>query len=276
MLDRCCIIKLMKGEHREKAEVLETVVDISHTTRVLLGRHDITVITEKLPYDMNAPRVVSFATNAYEKDRVIYKVRKDFTEDIDIRDASQLQRVIDMLHREALEGIKAGQNIRKEPGAYLKAIKSAGRRNPTKALALAKEAYVMHPDDSMVLSYYGYLLAMVEKKYKSAADFCEKAITLHPRKLPPGLGSTQKPLLYFHLARVYHVSGNRNGAVKTIYRGIGFDVEGGILHRELEKLGVRRRPVIPFLGRNNALNRLFGRLRHRIKGPPEPGTIEEG
>lgn len=257
-------------------EVFDTVVDISHTTRVLIDRRDVTVITEKMPFDKTSPKIVSFATNGYEKDRVIYTLRKDFAADIDIKDAFQLQRIIDKLHREAIEEIKAGKDTRKEPVAYLQAIKAElDHKNTSRALQVAKEAYDLHPDDPIVLSYYGYLKAMVNSDFASALGICERAISLHPRKLPAGLGSSQKPLLYFHLTRVLLASGNRDEAVHAIYRGIGFDVEGGILHRELERLGIRRRPVIPFFGRDNALNRLLGRLRHRVAGPSDTDVLED-
>ena len=261
---------------KDKAEVFKTVLDMSYSTRIVLGSHDITLVTEKMPFDNNAPKLVSFSTNGYEKDKVIYRVRKDFSDNIDPGDASALQRVMDMVHKEAIEAVKAGEGIRKEPAEYIRAMRAElGRKQSARALQIAREAIRMHPDDPLVLTYYGYLSALLEKDYKTAIDACEKAVTLLPRKLPEALGAAQKPLMYFHLTRVYSASGNRQEAVRAIYRGIAFDNENGVLHRELEKLGVRRRPVIPFIGRQNIVNRILGRLRHRVLGPPETGTIEE-
>lgn len=260
----------------DDARVAQTVLDISYTTGVTVGKQEITVITEKLPHDKNAPKLVSFSTHGYMKDRVVYKVRKDYTEDIDIMDASQLQRIIEAQHKHAIEEIKGGKAIRREPSEYLKAIRTMiKKRDLKRALAIAAEARDVHPDDPLVLTHYGYLLAMVEKKHKSALEACEKAITLLPRKMPSGLEHSQKPLLYWHLTRVYQSAGNRNGAVQAIYRGIGFDREGGILHKELERIGVRRRPVIPFLGRSSLINRFLGMIRHRLLGPPDQGFLEE-
>jgi hypothetical protein len=34
---------------------------------------------------------------------------------------------------------------------------------------------------------------------------------------------------------------------------------------ELSRMGVRKKPVIPFLGRNHPLNKYLGKLRHRLK-----------
>lgn len=266
----------MEGGVKVRAEVFETILDMSYTTRMVVGRHDLTLITEKLPYDKNSPKLVSFESNAYEKDRVVFSIRKEFTEDIDIKDASQLQRVLDFVHKEAINELKSGKGIRKEAAVYLKAIKlEIKQKQYSKALKLARESFQMHPSDPMVLTYYGYLSGIVEKKYKVAVEACEKAINLLPRKLPSGLDSKQRPLLYFHLTRVYQAMGNRNDAVNAIYRGIGYDEENGILHRELERIGVRRRSVIPFLGRNNFLNVWLGKIRHKILGPKDAGLTEE-
>ena len=39
-----------------------------------------------------------------------------------------------------------------------------------------------------------------------------------------------------------------------------------ILHA-LKNFGARRVPMIPFLARNNAMNRILGKYRHRLLGP---------
>lgn len=266
----------MEGGVRDRAEVFETILDMSYTTRIVVGRHDLTLITEKLPYDRNSPKLVSFESNAYEKDKVVYRVRKEFSEDIDIKDASQIQRVMDFVHKEAINELKAGKGIRKEAAAYLKAIKAEIKQKKyPKAFNIAKEAYQMHPGDPMILTYYGYLSGKVEKKFKTAVEACEKAINLLPRKLPSGLDSKHRPRLYFHLSRVYQAAGKRNEAVNSLYRGIGYDEENGILHKELERIGVRRRPVIPFMSRDNFLNIWLGKLRHRILGPKGAGLTED-
>ena len=39
------------------------------------------------------------------------------------------------------------------------------------------------------------------------------------------------------------------------------------IRRALERLGVRRAPVLAFLHRSNPLNVVLGRLRYRLTGP---------
>ena len=39
------------------------------------------------------------------------------------------------------------------------------------------------------------------------------------------------------------------------------------IHQALKNFGARRVPMIPFLERNNAINRILGKWRHRLLGP---------
>jgi hypothetical protein len=39
----------------------------------------------------------------------------------------------------------------------------------------------------------------------------------------------------------------------------------------LHKFGVRRGPMIPFMGRSNSINRILGKCRHRLLGPKRTG-----
>ena len=48
-------------------------------------------------------------------------------------------------------------------------------------------------------------------------------------------------------------------------RGLMIDPECGAIGAELRQLGVRHRPVLGFLRRQNALNRWFGLLRRRLR-----------
>jgi hypothetical protein len=48
----------------------------------------------------------------------------------------------------------------------------------------------------------------------------------------------------------------------VLLEGIHYEPGDVRLNRMLGKLGIRRSPVLPFLGRANPLNRSLGRLRH--------------
>ncbi len=44
----------------------------------------------------------------------------------------------------------------------------------------------------------------------------------------------------------------------TLYKGIRFDTENGMLHQEMVKLGIRREPFFTFLKRSNPINKYIG------------------
>jgi hypothetical protein len=66
---------------------------------------------------------------------------------------------------------------------------------------------------------------------------------------------------------VYRQAGRDGDAIKALRKGFisaGRDVR---IRKALEKIGGRRPPVLPSLGRCHLLNRILGGLRHRIIGP---------
>ncbi|HSN69032.1 MAG TPA: tetratricopeptide repeat protein [Thermoanaerobaculia bacterium] len=121
-------------------------------------------------------------------------------------------------------------------------------------LSLLTDAYssrrdVPPPDG---LSYYAVCVALVQKKFKPAVDLCKKAIELqfyHPEH-------------YANLARVYMAAENRKKALATVEQGLKVMPEDESLLKLRGELGLRRKPPIPFLPRNNALNVMLGRARH--------------
>ncbi|HUP64009.1 MAG TPA: hypothetical protein VM557_01850 [Thermoanaerobaculia bacterium] len=118
-----------------------------------------------------------------------------------------------------------------------------------------RNAAVPPPDG---LSYLGLCLALVQRKFKPAIEFCEKAIELqfyHPEH-------------YSNLARVYVAAEKRKKAVDAVKRGLKVLPEDEGLARLRDELGQRKSPPIPFLSRNNPLNVLIGRARHAKKAAP--------
>ncbi len=70
-----------------------------------------------------------------------------------------------------------------------------------------------------------------------------------------------------NLARVELRCGHRRYALAAIRRGLAMDRHARGLLRLRQEIGVRRRPVLPFLGRNHPFNRWLGRLRYRLQPP---------
>ncbi len=121
-------------------------------------------------------------------------------------------------------------------------------------LSLLSDAYssrrdVPAPDG---LSYYGVCVALVQKKFKPAVELCKKAIELQFYHAEH----------YANLAKVYVTAENRKKALATIEQGLKVSPEDETLLKLRTELGLRRKPPIPFLPRNNALNVMLGRARH--------------
>lgn len=105
------------------------------------------------------------------------------------------------------------------------------------------------------LSYYGVAVAMVNKKYKDAIDLCQKAIKLQ----------FLNPHHYVNLARVYIAAGNRKKAVQSLEQGLGVLPGDRVIISFWKQVGIRARPAIPFLSRDNPLNVAIGRARRNAR-----------
>ncbi|HEY6838951.1 MAG TPA: tetratricopeptide repeat protein [Geobacteraceae bacterium] len=104
-----------------------------------------------------------------------------------------------------------------------------------------------------VSSYLALCRAKTRGEYDVAMAMVEEALALEPRNA----------VHYLNLGRIQLMAGNKPQALDTFRRGARFDRSGEI-GRELERLGVRKRPVFPFLARSNPLNRYVGLFLARI------------
>lgn len=105
-------------------------------------------------------------------------------------------------------------------------------------------------------SYLGYGIARCERRVEEGIKLCQHAIKIE----------FYQPENYLNLARTELLENNRRAAVRALSKGLKIDphhLELLVLQRDI---GLRRRPVLTFVSRDNLLNRLLGRLRHRIAG----------
>lgn len=132
------------------------------------------------------------------------------------------------------------------------------------ALNLLTEAYsgpTIDPKAAEGLSYYGLCLALVQKKFKPAIDFCRKAIEMQ----------FYDGNHYVNLARVYIAAGQRKKAVDAAEEGLKIVPEHEGLVGIRKELGVRSRPAVPFLSRENPINQALGRARAKKPATSPPG-----
>jgi len=145
---------------------------------------------------------------------------------------------------------------------YLKAARAQLRDGRLKeAYSVVLKACSAYPTHPLILSYYGWLQAVVDKKPRSGVTFCRRAFTNFKTSDPHIAGSVY-PILYLNLGRTLLLSGRKKEAVDSFGRGLTYDRSHRELRKEMRLLGVRKRPVLPFLSRSNPLNRLLGKMRN--------------
>ena len=123
---------------------------------------------------------------------------------------------------------------------------------PARALIHFMRASEREPSNPYFTSYVGLSVALAHGKWKEGVELCESALRL----------KRNVPQLHLNLAQVHLSAGNRELAYETLVAGMRFTARDLRLARALERLGVRRAPLFPFLKRSNPLNRYAGRVRH--------------
>ncbi len=126
-------------------------------------------------------------------------------------------------------------------------------RQIDRAHAAFERAHRRSPADPRYMSWYGVTLVLVERNWNLGVVLCEQAL----RQSGPD------PDLLLNQARVHLALNQRERAVRAILRGIELWPQDARLAHARDAIGTRRKPIIPFLSRNNPLNRLLGRIRYR-------------
>jgi tetratricopeptide (TPR) repeat protein len=153
----------------------------------------------------------------------------------------------------------------KRPGDYLRTVRHQLRDGKTKeAYAVLLKAVAQHPDDPFLLSYFGYLQALVDKKFRSGISACTRAILLLKKK-----GSFSEdllyPVFYQNLGRACLAAGRKKEAIDAFKKGLIYDKGNGDLKAELQGMGVRKKPPLAFLERSNPINRAIGKILHKTR-----------
>ncbi|MBI5695109.1 MAG: tetratricopeptide repeat protein [Nitrospirae bacterium] len=143
-----------------------------------------------------------------------------------------------------------------DPEEFYKAGVFLLKRNRAKeALVAFKQALELRPTDPRFKSYFGLALAVSENRVKEALRICESTVEKE----------FFRSELYLNLGRVYLMAGNRRKAHQAFRKGLALDRDSNELKFELDRMGVRKQPVLPFLDRRHALNKLAGKLLHRLR-----------
>ncbi len=77
-------------------------------------------------------------------------------------------------------------------------------------------------------------------------------------------GEERDAYVLLNLAKAELARGDRTKALRALERGLAVEASHKGLIEMMERLDRRRRPAIPFLSRNNVLNKLIGKYSYRL------------
>lgn len=106
----------------------------------------------------------------------------------------------------------------------------------------------------MAMSYYALCLANEENNYDKAISLCLMAAEKE----------FYNPEIYYNLGRIFLLNGQKSVAVKAFRKGLSFDSSHNGILSEVRKMGMRRKPPLSFLSRQNTLNKFLGLLTYRF------------
>jgi tetratricopeptide (TPR) repeat protein len=138
-------------------------------------------------------------------------------------------------------------------GLFREGLSALSNNEPLKALSLFERAYNIK-DIPIIKSYLAFSIARERGQVSLAISLCEEAIR----------EEGGNPVHYLNLGRVYLVRGDRERAVQAFRAGLKRQRHPEII-AELERMGIRRLLVIPFLKRQNPLNKYLGLILTRLK-----------
>ena len=110
----------------------------------------------------------------------------------------------------------------------------------------------------VVYSFLGYGVARFQGKLREGIKLCEHSLKIQYYEADN----------HWNLARCQALAGERQTAHQTIDHGLKLDPGHEGLLATKKELGVRRKPVLGFLSRDNPVNVWLGRMRHSIKEDP--------
>jgi len=140
--------------------------------------------------------------------------------------------------------------------AFDRGLEALGRDDPQAAVDELGEAFQAATGDPQVMSAYGLALALAGPDRLRGVALCETAIRRLREPAPADL--------HLRLARAYLSVHYRAQAVQALRAGAQVEPDHPGIHDTFVTLGIRRRPVLPFLRRGNPVNKYLGLLRHRL------------
>ncbi len=215
------------------------------------------VLTENIPGEH------LITTRIYLGGTILSAKKVDYKKILDTHDPER--KIRDLMQREHEQALTmlGMEKIKEDETTVFYLKKLLKKKKYESALKLVTAALEQYPDEPILLSYYGYLDALVHKNYIHGINTCLKAREIVLEKAISGRDFFN-PVLYLNLGRVYLAAGNKEDAFEALRMGLIFGNENEDLLCELRELGMRKKPVVPFLQRSNPVNKYFGKVLHSL------------
>ncbi len=215
--------------------------------------------------DMGA-KTCTIISRVYLQGEVVLSRKTDYSHIQKLRDrAEKLKNLMESHHKATVDMFKEElSRKRKTKSDYFEDAKKLLRKGSGKAaLGTLREALEKFPSDPFLMSYYGCLIAIVENNPKEGIRLCREAIAGIRNSLPFG-SEFFYPALYLNLGRAFLKGNHKAEAFEAFHTGLRTDPDNHDLLWELKKLGMRKRPPIPFLRRSNPVNKYIGLLASKV------------
>lgn len=121
------------------------------------------------------------------------------------------------------------------------------------AMPHLRTAYDQEPDNPYYMSYLGLAVAAADQRWAEAEKLCQSAMRMNRRQAQ----------LYLNLAEVYVAADRRQAAADVLARGLHYSPHDVRIRMALDRLAIRRRPLLSFLPRGHIINRGLGLIRHQ-------------
>lgn len=135
---------------------------------------------------------------------------------------------------------------------FQKGLEALANGDMIRALSGFEKALELE-DNPAFYSYFALCIAKERGQVKKAISLCEEAL----RK------DTENTAHYLNLGKVLLHAGNRDDAIMVFRGGLKYGIDT-LITDELNKLGTRKPPVIPFLNRDNPINKYLGIILKRL------------
>lgn len=132
--------------------------------------------------------------------------------------------------------------------AIQKALELVKEEAFTEALVIF-DRYSHAPKTPAEITFIALAEAVVRDTYRTSVDKCVTALNAWPTNAD----------IYLNLSTILLYAGRRDLASLKLQRALTYHPRHYGLRKLHRKIGVRRKPVIPFLSRNNSVNIIVGK-----------------